>query len=80
MRYPLQEKEGYKALMKIPGMTEGMAEQLFNGGLKSIAAIAAADAESLTSLPQVDEKMAQLWTEAASRIIEQESFSVKRGG
>jgi len=76
----LQEKEGYKALMKIPGMTEVMAEQLFNGGLKSIAAIAAADVESLTSLPQVDEKMAQLWTEAASRIIEQESFSVERSG
>ncbi|MBN1612893.1 MAG: transcription termination/antitermination protein NusA [Deltaproteobacteria bacterium] len=76
----LQEKEGYKALMKIPGMTEGMAEQLFNGGLKSIAAIAAADAESLAFLPQVDEKMAQLWTEAASRIIEQESVGVKESG
>ncbi|MFA4916516.1 MAG: transcription termination factor NusA [Syntrophales bacterium] len=67
-----QEEEGYKSLMKIPGIGQVTAERLYGEGLKSIAIIAAADPEMLSSFPGVGEKTASLWIKAAGEIINQE--------
>jgi len=67
-----EEEEGYKSLMKIPGIGQVTAERLYREGLKSITTIAAADPEMLSSLPGVGEKTASLWIKAAGEIINQE--------
>ncbi len=67
------QEEGYKSLMKLPGVGEAMAERLYNEGFKSIAMIAAADPEMLSAIQGVGEKSASQWIEAAVRIIEEES-------
>jgi N utilization substance protein A len=69
----LQEEEGHKSLMKIPGVGEAMAERLFGEGFKSIAMIAATDPEMLSSIQGVGEKSASQWIEAAVRIMEEAS-------
>jgi N utilization substance protein A len=68
-----QEEEGHRALMKIPNIDEATAEHLFNQGLKSIAAIAAADVESLLSIPGIDGQKASDWIEEAGKMINQEN-------
>jgi N utilization substance protein A len=73
-----QEEEGYKALMKIPGIDEATAEQLFNQGWKNVAALAAADLESLASVPGVQQEHIAAWIEAAGKLIDQESVAVSR--
>ena len=73
-----QEEEGSKALMKIPGIDEATAEQLFNQGLKNVAAIATADLESLTAIPGLPQEQVAAWIEAAGKLIDQESVTVAR--
>ncbi len=73
----VQEEEGYKSLMKIPGVGEATAERLFGEGFKSIAMIAAADPDMLSSVQGVGEKSASQWIEAAGQIIEQETGETK---
>ncbi|MCX5856793.1 MAG: transcription termination factor NusA [Deltaproteobacteria bacterium] len=73
-----QEEEGSKALMKIPGIDEATAEQLFNQGLKNVAAIATADLESLTAIPGMPQEQVAAWIEAAGKLIDQESVTVAR--
>ena len=73
-----QEEEGYRALLKIPGIDEETAELLFSQGLKSIAAIATADSESLSSIPGIDGQRAAAWIEEAGRIISQENVAANR--
>ncbi|HBH86407.1 MAG TPA: transcription termination/antitermination protein NusA [Syntrophaceae bacterium] len=68
-----QEEEGYKSLMKIPGIGEAMAERLYGEGFKSIAMIAATDPEMLSSIQGVGEKSASHWIEAAVKIMEETS-------
>jgi N utilization substance protein A len=72
-----QEAEGYKSLMKIPGIGEATAERLFDGGFKSIAMIAAADSDMLSSIQGVSEKSASQWIEAAGKMIDQETGQVR---
>jgi len=67
----VQEEIGYKSLLKIPGVGEATAERLFGEGFKSIAMIAAADPEMLSSIQGVGEKSASQWIEAAIQIIDQ---------
>lgn len=67
-----QEEDGYIALMKIPGIGKVMAERLYKEGLKSVAVIAAADSEMLSSIPGIGEKTAALWIKEAGEIINQE--------
>jgi N utilization substance protein A len=67
-----QEDEGYKSLMKIPGVGEKMAEKLFREGLKSVATVAAADPAMLSALPGVGERTAAVWIEEAAKIIDEE--------
>ncbi len=70
-------EEGYKCLMKIPGIGEATAVHLFAEGYKSIAMIAAADTDMLSSIQGVGEKHAAQWIEAAGHIIEQEIGELK---
>ena len=67
-----QEEEGHRVLMKIPGIGQVTAERLYKEGLRSIATIAAADPEMLSSIPGVGEKTASLWIREAGKIINQE--------
>jgi len=73
-----QEEEGHRALMKIPDIDETTAEQLFSQGLKSIAAIAAADLESLSAIPGIDGQKASAWIEEAGKIINQNNVAADR--
>ncbi len=73
-----QEEEGHRALLKIPDLDEATAELLFSQGLKSIAAIATADAESLSSIPGIDGQKAAAWIEEAGRMISQENVAANR--
>ncbi len=67
-----KESPGYSALLKISGMEEATAELLFNKGIKSVAMIASADREMLSSLMGVGDATVQLWIEEAGRIIDEE--------
>jgi predicted flap endonuclease-1-like 5' DNA nuclease len=66
------DEEGYKALMEISGIGEANAEKLFAAGLKSVAMLAAADAEQLAALPGVGEATAEAWIKGAGIVIDQE--------
>jgi N utilization substance protein A len=65
--------EGYRELMKIPGIEEAMAEKLFKTGLKSVAMLAAADAEQLAKLPGVGDTAAEAWIKEAEIVIDRET-------
>jgi N utilization substance protein A len=67
-----KDEEGYKRLMKINGMEEADAEKLFAAGLKSVAMLAAADAEQLSALPGIDRDDAEAWIKEAEMVIDQE--------
>ncbi|MFH1080708.1 MAG: transcription termination factor NusA [Pseudomonadota bacterium] len=68
-----QEEEGYRALTKISGIDEATAEQLFNQGWKNVAALAAADVESLVSIPGIPPEHLTVWIEEAGKLIDQEN-------
>jgi len=72
-----QEEEGFKSLMRIPGMDEAMAERLYSEGFKSIAMIATTDPDMLSTIQGVGEKSASQWIEEAVRIIDQETNGLK---
>jgi Holliday junction resolvasome RuvABC DNA-binding subunit len=72
-----QEEEGFKSLIKIPGIGDAMAEKLFNEGFKSIAMISAAEPEMLSAIQGVGEKSATQWIEAAVKIIDEETAEKK---
>ncbi len=66
----VQEEDGQEALLLIPEMTEEIAAGLFAGGIKSVAMVAAADADMLMKSSGVDEEKASALIEAAARILE----------
>ncbi len=72
-----QEAQGQKELMGIPGMSEEHAEQLYELGFKTVAALAAADPGMITALPGLDEQMAAQWIEEAGRMITQDAVAGK---
>lgn len=72
-----QETEGFKSLIKIPGVGEAMAEKLYNEGFKSVAMIATTEPEMLSAIQGVGEKSASQWIEAAVRIIDEETAEQK---
>jgi transcription termination/antitermination protein NusA len=73
----VQEAEGFKSLIKIPGIGEAVAEKLYNEGFKSIAMIATAEPEMLSAIQGVGEKSATQWIEAAVKIIDEETAEQK---
>jgi len=72
-----QEEEGFKSLMKIPGIDEAIAEKLYGEGFKSIAMIATADPDMLSNIQGVGEKSTSQWIDEAVRIIDQETNGTK---
>ncbi|MGZ3595068.1 MAG: helix-hairpin-helix domain-containing protein, partial [Syntrophales bacterium] len=72
-----QEAEGFKSLIKIPGIGDAMAEKLYNEGFKSVAMIATAEPEMLSTIQGVGEKSASQWIEAAVKIIDEETAEQK---
>ena len=73
----VKDEESHKSLEKITGIGPAMAEKLFNKGIKSIAMIAAAEPEVLSSIPGVGEKMALQWIEEAGKILDEEASGGK---
>lgn len=69
---------GHKVLERITGIGPAMAEKLFSHGFKSIAMIATAEPDALSSIPGVGEKMVGLWIEEASRILDEETSSGRK--
>ena len=67
-----KEEEGYKALEVIPGIEPATAESIFGKGIKSIAMLAAADPEILSSIPGISETTAKQWIEDAGKILDRE--------
>ncbi len=67
-----QEEDSYEALMKISGIGEALARILFDEGFKTIASIAAADAESISSIKGISESKAAAWIEEAKKILDSE--------
>jgi N utilization substance protein A len=65
-------KEIQSDLTRIAGIGQAMADKLLKKGIKSIAMIAAAEPEVLSSIPGVGEKMAQQWIETAGKILSEE--------
>ena len=70
-----KEEEGYKALEVIPGIEPAMAENIFDKGIKSIAMLAAAEPEILSSIPGISETTAKQWIEDAGKILDRELSS-----
>jgi N utilization substance protein A len=64
--------EGFAVLTKIPGIDEELAERLFNEGLRSVAAIAAASPEMLSAIPDVSEQLAQSLIRESIKLLDQE--------
>ena len=73
-----QNEEGYKALMRIPGLDEATAEQLFDQGWKNVAALAAADTEALAAVQGISQEQLAVWVEEAGKLIDQESPAMPR--
>ncbi|HPK52944.1 MAG TPA: transcription termination factor NusA [Smithellaceae bacterium] len=69
----VKAEESHEALEKITGIGPAMAEKLFSKGIKSIAMIAAAEPETLSSIPGVSEKIAQQWIEDAGKVLDEEA-------
>lgn len=54
-----------------------MAQKLIEKGIKSIAMVAAAEPELLSSIPGIGEKTALHWIEEAGRILDEEAAENK---
>ena len=52
-----------------------MAENIFDKGIKSIAMLAAAEPEILSSIPGISETTAKQWIEDAGKILDRELSS-----
>lgn len=76
-----EEQEGQEKqseLTKITGIGPSMAEKLFSKGIKSIAMLAVAEPEILSSIPGISEKAAQQWIETAGQILIEEAVNNKQ--
>lgn len=67
------EEPGPKDLMRLPGMEERVAEQLWQDGFKTVAMIATSDLEMLTSATGISKELAQKWVQEAVRLIDEET-------
>lgn len=72
-----KEEDGIAALMKIPGMNAEAAVRLVDGGVKSVAMIAAAEVDMLTAIPGIGARQAALWIAEAVKIIDSAQASRK---
>jgi N utilization substance protein A len=73
-----KEEERQTDLTKLNGVGPAMAQKLADKGIKSIAMVAAAEPELLSSIPGVGEKTALQWIEAAGKILDEETLNDKK--
>jgi ERCC4-type nuclease len=66
-----QQEEGPMALVVLPGVSEDLAKRLFGGGIKSVAMVAAADADMLMKASGVDESKALQLIGAAGAMLDE---------
>ncbi|MGE4559326.1 MAG: transcription termination factor NusA [Desulfobulbus sp.] len=67
-RYANLEHPGYRSLVQVEGVDEGLADRLFAGGITTSALLASADIEQLMSLARMDQEKAQLIQQAAGAV------------
>ena len=73
-----EEQEGQNELTKITGIGPAIAEKLISKGIKSIAMLAVAEPETLSTIPGISEKAAQQWIETAGKILIKEAVNSKK--
>ncbi|PIE60727.1 MAG: transcription termination/antitermination protein NusA [Desulfobulbus propionicus] len=80
-RYANLENKGYRSLIAIDQVDEGMADRLFAAGISSSAALAVADLQQTASLARVDEDHAAAIIAAAALIpaVEEEALETPSG-
>jgi len=62
-------KEGYKSLMRIPGIGGVTAELLFREGFRNVASLSASSPDMLATIPGISEKKASTWIEEAGKLV-----------
>lgn len=72
-----QEEDSRTNLMALPDMSETIAEGLLKEGIKSLAMIAAVDVETLLTVPGVSREQAEVWMQAATRMLEEAAVAGK---
>ena len=72
-----QEEDSRTNLMALPDMSETIAEGLLKEGIKSLAMIAAVDVETLLTDPGVSREQAEVWMQAATRMLEEAAVAGK---
>ena len=72
-----QEEDSRTNLMALPDMSEMIAEGLLKEGIKSLAMIAAVDVETLMTVPGVSREQAEVWMQAATRMLEEAAVAGK---
>ena len=70
-RWANLEDEGYQSLLQVPGIDEGLADQLFSKEIKSAADLGTADVEELTIIRAIDDDFAQQLIDAAIKVAEE---------
>jgi len=67
-----QQEEGHQSLMGITGIGERTADLLYKEGFRSVAAIASAEPEILSTIKGVSQEKAAAWIEEAMKIVDSE--------
>ena len=67
-RYANLENPGYRSLVQVEGVDEGLADRLFAGGIVTSALLASTEIEQLMSLARIDQEKAQLIQLAAGAV------------
>ncbi len=71
-KYERSLKEGYQVLLEIPGLTEPIADILYDAGYRSAADILAASMEDLDKLEGIDSESVDSIVDAAALLIAQQ--------
>jgi N utilization substance protein A len=77
-RWANLEDEGYQSLLQVPGIDEGLADQLFSKEIKSAAELGTSDIEELTIIRAIDDDFAQQLIEAAVKVAEELGLPLER--
>ena len=73
-----QEEDGRQELKALPDITEQQIEGLFKEGIKSLALVAAMDADAIAAAPGVTKEQAEKWIRTATGMIEEAAAAAKK--
>jgi len=73
-RWANLENEGYQTLLMVPGIDEGLADQLLAKEIKSASDLANAAVDVLTIIRSIDDDFAAQLIEAAAKVAEEHPF------